>query len=185
MSNILYYSRYCPKCRDFLISLKKNNLLNLFGYKVCVDTQKIPNFVKNVPTIIIKDYDQPIDGEKVFNWIRYKKKQIISQNIKEQEPKQSKNLLDENIGKNYDTLDKAYSEPDIVSNLKRDGQSSINYDNFTITPKIKTKTNNIDYDQYKIKDNIGKVQNVSGGNVDSKLEELQKLRQMDDTLNKT
>lgn len=189
---ILYFSRFCDYSKNLLIELKNNNLLKEISL-ICIDNNKVPYNIKEVPTLILEDDpERLITYSQAFNWINYKKlmksKQSNLQVNKKQNVENKKiNISNEKEGKDYDLLETAYSEPEKVNNLKRDGKSEINYDNFTITPKIKSKENFIDYNQYNIEDNIGNINKnkINNGNVDNELENLQKLRRMDDSLNKS
>ena len=39
--NTLFYSKYCNHCKNFILQLKKYNLLNYFPKKICIDNPKI------------------------------------------------------------------------------------------------------------------------------------------------
>ena len=54
MDNTIFYSKYCPHCKDFIIKLKNEGLLDLFTNKICIDGMpNLPTFLKEVPTIIV------------------------------------------------------------------------------------------------------------------------------------
>ncbi|SVA53178.1 uncharacterized protein METZ01_LOCUS106032 [marine metagenome] len=84
MESTFFYSKYCNHCKNFILELKKENLLKSFENIICVDKRKsLPEFVTTVPCILIEDYDQPLFGEKAFAWIKYikmKKSEEIEKN---------------------------------------------------------------------------------------------------------
>lgn len=74
--NILYFSRRCNHCKDFILELKNLGLINEFKF-VCVDgNRNLPKFVKSIPTIKVTDYEEPLSGDFAFKWIAYKRQQI-------------------------------------------------------------------------------------------------------------
>lgn len=75
--NTLYFSRKCNHCKDFLMELKNMNLIQQFKF-ICIDgNQKLPNFLKEIPTIITSEYDDPLSGDHAFKWIVFKKQKLI------------------------------------------------------------------------------------------------------------
>jgi hypothetical protein len=74
MESTLFYSKYCGHCKNFIVELKKEELLKTFDNMICVDKRRsLPEFVTTVPCILIKDYDEPLFGDKAFAWIKYMK----------------------------------------------------------------------------------------------------------------
>jgi glutaredoxin len=71
-SNIyLFYSNACVHCVELQKTLKEVGILNQVKH-ICVDKvdhKKLPKFVKSVPTLLFKDTNQVIVGEKIFQWI--------------------------------------------------------------------------------------------------------------------
>ncbi|MCH7928168.1 MAG: hypothetical protein IID03_09345 [Candidatus Dadabacteria bacterium] len=68
------------KHSDLLKELTEHGLLKHFE-RICVDRNqninlKLPSFLKEVPTIIVPDYDQPLVGIDAFKWIKWKLKQM-------------------------------------------------------------------------------------------------------------
>jgi len=211
--NTLFYSKYCPHCKNFILQLKVNNLLNYFVKKVCIDDPRIrnnlPPFLKTVPTIIVDDYDKPIDSDIAFKWVTYKVKEMNKPKAQPQQGgraqgKQSCSVGDpscfsfDNTFDNFGVLDNgdassAYQGLGDASSLKKGGKGStgsINYESFAmITPDQagkKGSTGSIDYDSFKLGGGNGNMQNnqvQSGGGGDDemmkRMEKLQKTRAMD------
>ena len=83
MSNnysVIYYSNFCNNSKDLLKELTEHALLKNFE-RICIDRNqninlKLPSFLKEVPTIIVPDYDQPLVGIDAFKWIKWKLKQM-------------------------------------------------------------------------------------------------------------
>ena len=70
---ILFYSNKCNYCLKLLniINQLKNNDIKL----ICVDNNtKIPSNLEKVPTLIIPDINEPLVGNKAFNWIELQSK---------------------------------------------------------------------------------------------------------------
>jgi hypothetical protein len=56
------------------MELKKENLLTYFENFICIDKRKnLPEFLNEIPCILVKDYDEPISGNKAFTWVNYMK----------------------------------------------------------------------------------------------------------------
>jgi hypothetical protein len=56
------------------MELKKEELISSFENYICVDKRKnLPDFVKQIPCILVKDHDEPLLGSKAFAWINYMK----------------------------------------------------------------------------------------------------------------
>jgi len=74
METTLFYSKYCGHCKNFIMELKKEELISSFENYICIDKRKnLPDFVKQVPCILIKDHDEPLLGNKAFAWINFMK----------------------------------------------------------------------------------------------------------------
>ncbi len=76
--HVIYYSDRCNHSKELINELHKNNLLSNFE-KLCIDFENIKNIlppeVKEVPTIIVPEYDGLLIGKDAFNWIKWKIKQ--------------------------------------------------------------------------------------------------------------
>ena len=71
MTNLLFYSRKCSDCRNLLMIMKNTKILNKFKL-ICTDNQKIdiPKYVRMVPTLIINNITNPLEGEDTFKWVQ-------------------------------------------------------------------------------------------------------------------
>jgi thiol-disulfide isomerase/thioredoxin len=71
--NILFYSKHCPHCKKFAELLFKLPQVNDKFIKISVDVrnQRLPSFVKSVPTIVIHDQGERkvLTDSNVFSWI--------------------------------------------------------------------------------------------------------------------
>ena len=103
MESSFFYSKYCGHCKNFIMELKKEDLLQTFNNIICVDKRtSLPEFVKTVPCILIQDYDEPLFGDKAFAWINYMKMKR-SEEIERNNPV---NAFDfNNSFDNFDTLE--------------------------------------------------------------------------------
>lgn len=88
---IIYFSRYCEHCKEYLIALKDWELLGFFDEYICVDFNKdLPDFVKEVPTIVVPGETQlPVSGDEACKWLgskidKMKKAQQNKEEVKEQ-----------------------------------------------------------------------------------------------------
>ena len=65
--NLLFYSRECEDCKNLLILMKNINIINKFKL-ICTDrlTSNIPNYIRMVPTLIVKNLNSP-RGKKHLN----------------------------------------------------------------------------------------------------------------------
>jgi glutaredoxin-related protein len=102
---ILYYSNYCINCKEFMNILCKNPLYNKFKkINVSDGSANIPPFVKNVPTILVPNYSNPLVGEDVFKWLEEsseKRMNNLDQTIIPFHPDE----MDCGLGDNYSYLD--------------------------------------------------------------------------------
>ena len=74
MESTLFYSKYCGHCKNFIMELKKEDLMSSFQNYICVDKgRNLPEFVKQVPCILVTDHDEPLLGNKAFAWINFMK----------------------------------------------------------------------------------------------------------------
>ena len=67
---ILFYSKYCVHCKEFINNLYKTDYFNKFE-KICVDNNrgKVPKQITSVPSIIVPNFPRPMFGEEVFRWL--------------------------------------------------------------------------------------------------------------------
>lgn len=67
---ILFYSQYCQHSQDFIVALQKTGYHDKF-VKICVDDKKykIPPSITAVPSIIIPEYNEPLQAADTFAWI--------------------------------------------------------------------------------------------------------------------
>lgn len=114
METTLFYSKYCNHCKDFLIELKKLNILNYFENYICIDKRKeIPEFVKIVPCILVKDYDEPLSGDKAFKWIDFMK-------LKKSEYEEKKSNINAfDFNNNFDNYDDINENVDKKSSITK------------------------------------------------------------------
>jgi len=68
--NLLFYSQRCETCRNLLILLKNENLINNFKL-VCVDNNlsKFPQDMM-VPTMILVNINKPLVAQEAFEWVK-------------------------------------------------------------------------------------------------------------------
>lgn len=86
--NILYYSKFCSKCKELIFKINNSNLDGLFEKIICVDNKfntnvrtDLPDFITCVPVVITQDYEFPLIDDTIFQWIDYKQ---IEYNKKQQ-----------------------------------------------------------------------------------------------------
>jgi hypothetical protein len=71
--SVLFYSKSCPNCLEFLTKLREENMFGLFDELFCVDgRQQLPEFLHAIPTIIVPDSDKPLVGDDAFSWLTFK-----------------------------------------------------------------------------------------------------------------
>jgi len=73
LPNVLFYSKYCPHCENFIKNLKKSSVFNKFVF-ICVDVKSIqlPPFVTHVPIIVVYDNNNHRNifiGKSAFEWL--------------------------------------------------------------------------------------------------------------------
>lgn len=80
--SVLFYSKNCKNCLEFLKKLKEENMLKYFEEYFCIDGKRsLPPFLHSVPTIIVSDSEKPLVGDDAFNWLTFK----MDQKYKSQE----------------------------------------------------------------------------------------------------
>lgn len=67
----LFYSKKCQHCAEILnkIRLAGGSFGSNFDYVLIDGNRNLPTFLKEVPTLIVPNYPQPMTGEAVFMWI--------------------------------------------------------------------------------------------------------------------
>lgn len=67
----LFYSKKCPHCAEILnkIRMAPQTFGSSFEYILIDGNRNLPNFLKEVPTLIVPSHPQPLTGESVFMWI--------------------------------------------------------------------------------------------------------------------
>lgn len=83
---ILYYSKRCPHCADVLnkIRLAENTISdfsNKFIYILVDGNNKLPSYIREVPTLVAPTHNQPITGDGVFMWIDTKVRKYSQQRM--------------------------------------------------------------------------------------------------------
>ncbi len=68
MSYILFYSDECPHSKKFIHYLQQYQL-TFFQVVNVATAQSLPNYIHSVPSIIVPDFDQPLVGGQVFQWL--------------------------------------------------------------------------------------------------------------------
>jgi hypothetical protein len=111
----IYLSNKCKYCKDLLIKIKEMNMnVDLIN----IDRESYPSIIKSVPTLIADEFNNPLVGKKVFEWVdNYKYFYQKSNNIM-----LSKNIV---LPKNSDLL-KEQKEPNNKQVLYCNINDSIN-----------------------------------------------------------
>ena len=67
----LFYSKKCPHCAEVLnkIRMAPANFGSSFEFILIDGNHNLPSFLKEVPTLIAPNHQQPLTGESVFMWI--------------------------------------------------------------------------------------------------------------------
>jgi hypothetical protein len=75
-NNVCFYSNKCEWSEAFLKELAKTSYRNEFQF-VCIDTTpraELPNWLKQVPTLLVRDDKEPIKvNSEVMNWLYERK----------------------------------------------------------------------------------------------------------------
>lgn len=80
--SVIFYSKNCTNCLEFLKKLKEEDMLNFFDEFFCIDGRtSLPQFLHHIPTIIVPDADKPLVGDDAFAWLHY----ILDQKYKVKE----------------------------------------------------------------------------------------------------
>lgn len=144
--SVLFYSKGCSNCLDFLKKLKEENMLKYFDEYFCVDGRtNLPPFLHSIPTIIVEDSDKPLVGDDAFGWLTYK----LDQKYKESEL----GTLDQGFGTDFVNLN---SDPTDI-NLDSADYISIHNIDKPLKPEMTTK-------------------NFDGQDVNKQFEQLQQQR---------
>ena len=78
---ILYYSKRCNHCADLISKIKNSegDFVNTLDY-ICIDgNQRLPPFLKEVPTLLTPTHPNPLTGESAFMWIDTQKRAYVAQ----------------------------------------------------------------------------------------------------------
>ena len=81
---ILYYSKRCPHCAEVLnkIRLGESSIKDFseqFLYILVDGNNKLPNYISEVPTIVVPSHNKPLTGDSVFMWIDTKLRMSLQQ----------------------------------------------------------------------------------------------------------
>ena len=68
MSYFLFYSEECPHSIKFINYLQEYQL-TFFQIVNVATAQNLPNYIHSVPSIIVPNYEQPLVGGQVFQWL--------------------------------------------------------------------------------------------------------------------
>lgn len=88
MKFIVFYSNNCPYCKNLLTVIQNENLTDKCQF-ICFESNsdKIPDIITSVPTIIAQNLLKPLVGLKAIEWIENKKyfnqitNNIVSNNV--------------------------------------------------------------------------------------------------------
>jgi hypothetical protein len=75
--NICFYSNQCKVCKAFFAELASTPFKNDFKF-ICVDTtprNRLPGYLKKVPTIVVQGETEPLVGNEAINWLWIRKLQ--------------------------------------------------------------------------------------------------------------
>lgn len=90
---ILFYSKRCSHCSQFIQELYKSGIFNQIE-KLCIEEIKVPKGINSVPTLIVPQYQRPLVGNECFAWIQ-EQEQINQEKTKpkqNQKPTQTQSL---------------------------------------------------------------------------------------------
>jgi hypothetical protein len=77
-TRVIYISRNCPHSKKLLIGVHKYEFLRPQFQIVDVGTQKYPDYIQSVPTLVVDQ--NMIKGEDVFGYLNHMVEQIFAQN---------------------------------------------------------------------------------------------------------
>jgi hypothetical protein len=81
--NTCFYSNGCKWSKQFIESLGKTPYFNDFNF-ICVDPGKyngrLPDFLKQTPTLVIKGESEPRINENVMNWLFHRQSNDLNNN---------------------------------------------------------------------------------------------------------
>jgi len=68
--NIIFYSQKCNTC-NLLLKLIHDEKLSYYFEFICVDDKidKLPAYIRRVPTMIVTDVNKPLEGNEVLKWV--------------------------------------------------------------------------------------------------------------------
>lgn len=92
--SILYYSKKCPHCAEVLNKIRLgekiiNDFSEQFLYVLVDGNNKLPNYIVEVPTMVVPTHNKPLTGDGVFMWIETKLR-MLSQHKNESNSSSSK-----------------------------------------------------------------------------------------------
>ena len=81
---ILYYSKRCPHCAEVLNKIRLgentiNDFSEQFLYVLVDGNNKLPNYITEVPTMVVQSHNRPLTGDSVFMWIDTKLRMGVQQ----------------------------------------------------------------------------------------------------------
>ena len=81
---ILYYSKRCPHCAEVLNKIRLgentiNDFSEQFLYILVDGNNKLPNYITEVPTMVVPSHNRPLTGDSVFMWIDTKLRMTVQQ----------------------------------------------------------------------------------------------------------
>jgi hypothetical protein len=81
---ILYYSKRCPHCAEVLNKIRLgentiNDFSEQFLYILVDGNKKLPNYITEVPTMVVPSHNKPLTGDSVFMWIDTKLRMSMQQ----------------------------------------------------------------------------------------------------------
>ena len=87
--HLLFFSQRCPHSQRFLKELSNTPYYhNFIHINVDEGKYKIPANVRSTPTIIVPEFNRPLAGPEVFNWIQFKVQKAEQANPQQQQQRQ-------------------------------------------------------------------------------------------------
>lgn len=84
--HLLFFSQKCQYSQRFLKELSNTPYYhNFIHINVDEGKYKIPSNIKSTPSIVVPEFNRPLTGDEVFNWLQYKLKRAQEMNNQIQE----------------------------------------------------------------------------------------------------
>ena len=139
-TSLLFYSNYCQHCKNIIKEVSNSPVKDSIKY-ICIDSksirQKLPNYINNVPTLVVAQTNHIFVGDEIINWLQMNTTQKQTQNQNQKQIITNQNNTDDinaYLNSEMSNFSDNYSFLDIDTSTKGNGGLSMIHNFESINP---------------------------------------------------